>query len=300
MTNGFTIHINPRDLVEKPYITDVYVSSYHLEVDINYFEVTVVWTDTIPDPAPITYTVQYRAISSEEWITAIEGVSNFFVKVPLNDVSKYLYGNTQELEFRVIRTNTNSGDVFSDPYTFSFPPSLLNYHSPQNNTQLKYEMSKAWQNVLDLNSQIYYDNYGETFVLLSRKYVGNRCSCWNEVTHRTENPYCRVCYGTGVIGGYHPYPLKGLFQYQRTYKLEPQQQGYEYTMRTLKLITIPYPPIKSNDYIVRQDGTFYRVGSFTRARPSGVVIHQEVELIHADPNDPITRYPYYQYLNNEI
>lgn len=138
-------------------------------------------------------------------------------------------------------------------------------------------------------SEIYFPNFGESVLILSRKRFGTRCPvCYDQDTNLILDKHCKACYGTGIEGGYFRYKSYALFQFPReTWVVSPQDKGEWFGPRTYEIHLPATFPVRPLDIIVREsDGTRYKVGRVNYTRIAGALIEQTVSATLLDKNDP--------------
>jgi len=237
----------------------------------------------------------FRIYDSHNNILFSENVSD----LTFTEHNVYLFVESPDIiriEFYV-SNSSNSGNYYIDCARLlkvgSFSEVSQITIEPQARAGLNSYLTRVLKEEVRRNTEIYYPNFAEEFVLLSRKYSGQRCSlCWDDDLMQATNPYCDLCFGTGYAGGYNKYTLKGQFQYPtEAYMSEPQDVGEWWTGRMIELIAEPKIPIRSRDIVVRKDGTRWMVGRIQYSRIAGAIIHQTATLYLIDTNHIAYRIP---------
>ncbi len=212
----------------------------------------------------------------------IDSTGNYTVKFSITNNNKTLAVN---FKFRDINVFTLSDFMTGDISFLAVEPNVSNKFGGLIGRIIKETVRR--------NNVIYYDNFGEEFVLLSRKRAGERCPvCWDETLKQMLTGMCKVCYNTGYKGGYVQYRLKGQFQYPtEAYLYEPLEIAEWWTGRTMELLLSYFPPVKSRDIVVRADGTRWVVGRVNYTRISRAVLHQTATIFLVDTSQPIYYVP---------
>lgn len=131
--------------------------------------------------------------------------------------------------------------------------------------------------------------------LLRRRLVGEQCTeCLDPDTGQVKNPSCATCYGTGLIGGYHP-PIECYVDQQPekiVIRLDPQQGIL--SEKTGVWSVLAYPPFSTNDFWVdANSGLRYRVQEqiATICHIESIPIVQQLQAEAEDLDDIIYQYP---------
>ena len=129
---------------------------------------------------------------------------------------------------------------------------------------------------------------GERVKVFVRKVSGLYCAC--SMDERTReyggqpSNRCRVCYGTGFVGGYEgPYdtivaPDDAERRISQGVMGRRKEHSYE-------VWTIPSPIVTQRDFIVKQDNTRYSVGPVRRPSNRGNVLQQHFTIAAFDEAD---------------
>lgn len=143
---------------------------------------------TLVDPGPYTYQLQasQSGIAEEtDWVDVGPPVLD---AVYLLDNEKRLWGMTPTLHYRVLLTTSKAV-----------------YTSPPANVYGKFNREE-WLRVREVfrKEQLMLRRFdGVNGFYLKAKRYGQRCSCADEFTGEINNSSCALCYGQGIVGGYH-------------------------------------------------------------------------------------------------
>ena len=131
--------------------------------------------------------------------------------------------------------------------------------------------------------------------LLRRRLTGDRCTeCTDPDTGQVMDPNCATCYGTGIIGGYHP-PIECYVQQQPeriVIRLDPQQGLL--SEKTGAWNVLAYPPFSPNDFWVdANSGLRYRIQEqiATVAHIESIPVVQQLQVEAEDLDDIIYQFP---------
>jgi hypothetical protein len=150
-------------------------------------------------------------------------------------------------------------------------------------------MFYIWKNAMSKN-EFMLDQAGEEAVFFIQKSAGPICdshdtvdrNLWDDSIHRS----CKVCYGTGFIGGYvGPFKARiAPFDTQSSYV--KSSKGSKRTKTQATWVT-SRPVLRQGDILVRQNGERYIIGPVQRKEPNGVLVQQNFELHIVQPTDII-------------
>lgn len=150
---------------------------------------------TLIDPGPYSFQLQQSrggGANSDDWTDV--GPPALDAQYLL-DPDKRLWGVSPALNYRVVLTT-----------------SLATYTSPEVNADGNLS-KQEWLDVREVlrKETLMLRRFTGTngFLLRARRY-GARCSCTDASTYEVNNSSDPVCYGTGVVGGYHP-PVPSFF-----------------------------------------------------------------------------------------
>ncbi len=108
---------------------------------------------------------------------------------------------------------------------------------------------------------------GEDCKVMLRKWFGDRCSCYSPVHRRAETD-CKLCWGTGILGGYvGPFPFK-MAPVDSETKLEREEGGLR-ARKTSVLWSNYAPRLNTFDLIYRKNGEIFIVGYVKHAEVRG-------------------------------
>lgn len=130
---------------------------------------------------------------------------------------------------------------------------------------------------------------GERVQVLLRKTVGERCGCYS-ATHKQALGDCRICYGTGIVGGYEgPYPiLIGPDDAERRLNQGPKGTSLEHVS---DVFMGPAPIVSQRDFIVKINGERYSIGPVRMPTNRGMMLQQHFNIGAIDERDIRTRVP---------
>ena len=139
--------------------------------------------------------------------------------------------------------------------------------------------------------EIYYPNFGEEIIVLTKKRAGERCPrCFREGFVLDDK--CPVCYGTGFVGGYVAYKTHGQFNFpDERFSVGYYERGEWFGNRIFELLTPPKLVLRPLDVVVRMDGTRFRVGAVDYSRVARTLIHQKASITLLDRNDAAYKIP---------
>lgn len=127
------------------------------------------------------------------------------------------------------------------------------------------------------------DQGGERVKVFLKKQVGTPCLC-NRADYKQPINQCRLCYGTGVLGGYEgPYDIVMApddAERRIAQKAEGRMVEHQY-----EVWTGPTPLLSQRDFIVKIDGTRYSVGPVRRPTNRGMILQQHFNIGHVDEKD---------------
>jgi hypothetical protein len=139
--------------------------------------------------------------------------------------------------------------------------------------------------------EIYYPNFGEEIIVLTKKRAGEKCPrCFRDGFVLDDK--CPVCYGTGFVGGYNAYRTYGQFNFpQERFSIGYQERGEWFGNRIFELLTPPELVLRPLDVVVRMDGTRFKVGAIDYSRIARTLIHQRASITLLDRNDAAYKIP---------
>lgn len=141
------------------------------------------------------------------------------------------------------------------------------------------------------------DQVGERVLLFKRKTVGEKCKCYekDERTHKQPKVGpCKICYGTGFVGGYDgPYEIK-ISPAQTEQKIAMTDRGMKLE-NTENTWTGMSPIIDQRDFVLRKTFEVYAIGPVARPEVRGTPTQQHFQIEFVDTTD--IRYEFIQSLD---
>jgi hypothetical protein len=143
-------------------------------------------------------------------------------------------------------------------------------------------MSYIWKEAIRRNQWIL-DQGGERVKVFVRKYVGERCSCWDE-DYRNASEDCLTCYGTGIVGGYEgPYEQK-IAPMDAEKRVNWEERGIDLEQE-YDTWTGPSPLLSQRDFIVKQNNDRLVIGGVKMPTNRGNVLQQHFQVSMMSEND---------------
>jgi hypothetical protein len=141
-----------------------------------------------------------------------------------------------------------------------------------------------WREAVRRNSWIL-DQGGERVRLFIRKSVGPKCPCVPPTEHhRQPVSDCRICYGTGIVGGYEgPYDVT-IAPDDAERKIAQRETGRT-VEHSYEVFTGPSPLMNHRDFVVKINGERYSVGPVRMPTNRGMVLQQHFTIGHMDEKD---------------
>lgn len=149
------------------------------------------------------------------------------------------------------------------------------------------ELDYIWKEAIRRNQWILQQG-GERVKVFIRKTTGRHCSCGMDEKDleytKQPNSRCKVCYGTGFVGGYEgPYetivaPEDG----DRRVSQMPQGRRVELQY---EVFMGPSPMVTMRDFIVKQTNERYSIGAVRRPSNRGNVLQQHFTIGLLDEGD---------------
>lgn len=193
-----------------------------------------------------------------------------------------LPGVDKKSYYRVTTVSTDSGvpgGVIETP---------LNVTAPASETQIE-ALDYIWREAIRRNRWIL-EQGGERVKLFVQKVCGVPCACSLEMDPKSReynkqpSNRCRVCYGTGFVGGYEgPYdiilaPDDSEKRISQTLTGRRKEHSYE--------VWMSFSPIVSQrDFIVKQNNDRYSIGPVRRPTNRGNVMQQHFNVQYLDSPD---------------
>ena len=125
---------------------------------------------------------------------------------------------------------------------------------------------------------------GERVKVFIRKNVGIPCPCIPDEHHNQPINDCKICYGTGIVGGYEgPYDL--LIAPDDAERRISQKDIGRTLEHTYEVWTGPTPLLSQRDFVVKINGDRYSVGAVRLPSNRGMVLQQHFNIGHIDEKD---------------
>lgn len=165
------------------------------------------WLDTrkFKTPGPYQFYVEWAEHPDADF----EEVAGPTAGNTLVDETQRRYSKLPHSVYRV-RINTPSGDYYSEANLCLGNWNRHDYLIARDIIRREYKLLTRYTGTLG-----YY---------LARKQWGETCACADWNTDMPSNAHCRLCYGTGLVGGYHP-ASELLVQEDRTGVRAERQDG---------------------------------------------------------------------------
>jgi hypothetical protein len=238
---------------------------------------------------------------------------NSEVAVTYYTARNILFPNTmidRKLFYRVTTVAVAEGS------TTGYVETPLDQTMPASDMQIE-QLDYIWREAMRRNRWIL-EQGGERVKLFVQKVSGMPCPCRSETDpqsrayNKQPSNRCRVCYGTGFVGGYEgPYdilvaPDDAEKRISQTPNGRRKEHSYEVWMSFSPIISM-------RDFVLKQNNERYSVGPVRRPTNRGNVMQQHFNIAYIDPNDirydvpveivlaspnlpwPQTRYPYRPY-----
>ena len=154
-----------------------------------------------------------------------------------------------------------------------------------------------WFNKMNERNMWILKNDAVLMDLYIRKTEGEHCpKCWNDIRGQSANNNCKVCFGTGFIGGYEPVFQLYVRQKPVNTQVDVSTEGYAYN-NAPGAWTISSVQIRNRDLLINPQGRMFAVTSSHINHAAGYYFHQELQMKEIDPTDNryniqrITLYP---------
>ena len=233
-------------------------NEYELYVSFDYNVPVLNWQ---PYPKSIKYSV-YRGVS-EESLEKIKETNllqyrDSDISFPdSHDYKKYFY---------------QIGSIDEDGTEIKFTPLV----------QLKKDFSSPYKNItkefVRRNNLMLNRISGEDCDFYLRKFSGERCECFNEITRdtETEKELCEVCYNTSFIGGFEKVTAKcRILNADDT--IEETPYGIKISASKSGFMSV-YPITNTGDFIRTKHGEIYLIDSSKKKRFQGMLTRQQLTL----------------------
>lgn len=142
-----------------------------------------------------------------------------------------------------------------------------------------------WFNKMNERNMWILKNDAVLMDLYIRKTEGEHCpKCWNDIRGQSANNNCKVCFGTGFIGGYEPVFQLYVRQKPVNTQVDVSTQGYAYN-NAPGAWTISSVQIRNRDLLINPQGRIFAVTSSHINHAAGYYFHQELQMKEIDPTD---------------
>ena len=149
-----------------------------------------------------------------------------------------------------------------------------------------YEIEKldwVWREAVRRNRWIL-EQGGERVRFFLRKNVGLTCPCTDDAYHKQPQGDCRVCFATGIIGGYEG-PYQTIIAPDDAERRISQKNIGRTMEHTYEVWTGPTPILVQRDFLVKLNGERYSVGPVRFPSSRGMVLQQHFTIGHFDEKD---------------
>lgn len=176
--------------------------------------------------------------------------------------------------------------VAIDPHSSGYVETPLDHCKPF--SRIETELTDyIWREAVRRNGWILQQG-GERVKLYTRKVNGLPCSCRRDARtleySKQPEAFCRICYGTGIVGGYEgPFdvtiaPDDGPRGISQTAWGRRKTHSYDVYMG-------PTPLVRQRDLVVKQTGERYSIGPCNRPTNRGNILQQHFTLAFLDEAD---------------
>ncbi len=147
-----------------------------------------------------------------------------------------------------------------------------------NNRQIE-QLDWIWREAIRRQRYLL-DQGGERVKLFIMKSVGPICGCYSIANAQPDNS-CRVCYGTGIIGGYDgPYDIV-LAPEDEARSIQQSNRGRT-VLHSYETWTLPSPLLSQRDFLVKLNGDRYGIGPVRMPSNRGIQLQQMFPVSHLD------------------
>jgi hypothetical protein len=202
---------------------------------------------------------------------------------------------TKDLEYKIVyKTLKNFVDIYQDmtrTYYCIVPVNRIGQETmvPGSgeivNTMEIDKMDYMQTEMVRRNAWLF-EQVAEPAYLLFRRTKGLGCGCMDVDTKQPRSG-CKVCYETGVQGGYYG-PFDVLFIDPDTELSRTIDENGVKVERTSKSYLGPTPIVQNGDLIIRRNGERMSIGNVTYKSPRGVLLQQDFDVTLLPSKD--TRY----------
>ena len=157
----------------------------------------------------------------------------------------------------------------------------LDRASQTNNNEIE-KLDWIWKEAVRRNRFLLIQG-GERAKVFIRKVVGPKCGCYSEANKQPAND-CKVCFGTGVHGGYDgPYDII-LAPDNGEKSISQSNRGRSFS-HPYDTWTGPSPQLSQRDFIVKLNGDRYALGPVRSPTSRGMQLQQFFAISHIDEGD---------------
>jgi hypothetical protein len=155
-----------------------------------------------------------------------------------------------------------------------------------------YEVEKLdyiWREGVRRNRWIL-EQGGERVQFFVRKHVGLPCTCFPDPYHKQPMNDCRICFGTGIMGGYEG-PYAGIIAPDDAERRITQKDSGRTVEHAYEVWTGPAPILSQRDFLLKLNGERYSIGAVRFPSSRGMVLQQHFNIGHLDEKDIRYRVP---------
>ena len=178
--------------------------------------------------------------------------SGEFTKVNnLPEINTFYFQDHEEVAFSKLY-NVHYKVVLTDPLKRQYESKVTSLDTSPENSRHYYSPLRIAREINRTEKILLNKFTGVTCILLKRRHFGEKCSdCFNFVTEEVTNSHCKVCYGTGFVGGYHkPIQLRAQFDaIVQSQRLTDQLAVREESNNSAWINAVPY--VKKADVLVQ-------------------------------------------------
>lgn len=215
---------------------------------------------------PYVYTLEYARSTTGPWeVVDMPSVEDTYF---MFDPEDRLFGKTNDLYYRV-KLETAESTRYSDP-------ARADGGLPRRDWLYAREIIRK--------EYLFYvkSPFGVRGCLHKRRNWGERCTtCTDEVTAEVSQSHCSVCYGTGIIGGYHDPVEFWLMPSAPAQKIKTDQYRGMVGDIDLQARCVAYPMVTGGDVWVSADADYrYVIGRGERAVQVATQFRQKPLILH--------------------